>query len=87
MKINGISSEVLRFFLNEKELKKREKAQVDREKAISVEINSKIEPLKDKRIDRSKVEEIKEAIRKGEYQVNPHKISEALIKEILGDDL
>ncbi len=87
MKINGISPEALKFLLNGKELKKREKAKVDKEEAISVEINSKIELLKDKRIDKSRVKEIKEAIRKGEYQVNPHKISEALIKEILGDDL
>ena len=87
MKINGISPEALKFLLNGKELKKREKAKVDKEETISVEINSKIELLKDKRIDKSRVKEIKEAIRKGEYQVNPHKISEALIKEILGDDL
>ncbi len=87
MKINGISPEALKFLLNGKELKKREKAKVDKEETISVEINSKIELLKDKRIDKSRGKEIKEAIRKGEYQVKPHKISEALIKEILGDDL
>ncbi|WP_456454946.1 flagellar biosynthesis anti-sigma factor FlgM [Thermovibrio sp.] len=87
MKINGISSEALRFLLSEKEPKRRERAKTDAEEVISVEISSKVETTRAKEVDRSKVEEIKEALRKGKYQVNLHKISEALIKEILGDDL
>ena len=56
-------------------------------RAVSVEISEEVVSLSPQEISREKVERIKEAIKSGTYQVNPHRISEAIIREILGDDL
>ncbi|MEO2065518.1 MAG: flagellar biosynthesis anti-sigma factor FlgM [Desulfurobacteriaceae bacterium] len=90
MKIDGFSSEVLRLLYGEKSEVNRE-GKAERRKSssqdVSVEISKEVLNLSPQEISREKVERIKEAIKSGNYEVNPHRISEALIREILGDDL
>jgi len=52
---------------------------------ISVEITKELKDFEPPRVSREKVEEIKRALKEGRYTVNPHRISEAIVREILGD--
>lgn len=91
MKIEGFPSEILKLI--NQEIEKRETGKgsgnVSRKsfesKGISVELSSHAKALKPEEVQRQKVEEIKRALREGNYSVNPHKISEAIIREIFGE--
>ena len=89
MKINGLSSELLKLLSGEiKEAPSRKNVSLKKVHNlgdISVEITEEISHLEPEKVSREKVEEIKRAIKEGRYEVNPHKISEAIIKEFLGE--
>lgn len=89
MKINGLSSELLKLLSGEiKEAHSRKKVSLKKVHNlgdISVEITEEISHLEPEKVSREKVEEIKRAIKEGRYEVNPHKISEAIIREFLGE--
>ncbi len=90
MKINGFSSEILRLLYGERssvEKGRKRKEGGELYRAVSVEISEEVVSVSPQEVSREKVERIKEAIKSGTYQVNPHRISEAIIREILGDDL
>ncbi len=89
MRINGLSSELLKLLSGElKETVSRKGStakKVHKFEGISVEITEELSSLEPEKVSREKVEEIKRAIREGRYEVNPHKISEAIIKEFFGE--
>ncbi len=89
MKINGFSPELLKLLageLKETAVKKSSSAKRDRTfDGISVEITEELSFLEPEEVSKERVEEIKRAIKEGRYEVNPHRISEAIIKEFLGE--
>lgn len=89
MKINGLSSELLKLLSGElKETQGKKQVplkNVHGLEGISVEITEEISLLEPEKVSKEKVEEIKRAIKAGKYEVNPHRISEAIIKEFLGE--
>lgn len=89
MKINGLSSELLKLISGEiKEAAgKRSTAakRAHKTEGISIEITAELSLLEPETVSREKVEEIKKAIKEGRYEINPHRISEAIINEILGE--
>jgi len=89
LRINGLSSELLKLLsgeLKEAQGKKRVPLKdVHKLEGISVEITEEISSIEPEKISKEKVEEIKRAIREGKYEVDPHRISEAIIKEFLGE--
>ena len=92
MRVGRLSSELLRLLYGENgEVKRGRRFPLNSScsscEEITVELSSQVESVKPQELSREKVERIKEAIRSGEYEVNPHRISEAIIREILGDDV
>jgi len=94
LKINGLSSEVLKTLYEDKNLRKspsstrsKEPVADSDERSVSVGIDAELLPTSPEEVAREKVEKIKEAIANGSYVVDVHKISEAMINEILGGDL
>ena len=93
MRINRLSSEVLKLLSQKGKTEKvnakgsSPKREVDLQsfKEISVEITKELKDFEPPRVSREKVEEIKRALKEGRYTVNPHRISEAIVREILGD--
>jgi len=89
LRINGLSSELLKLLSGElKETVSRKSSaakKVHKFEGISVEITEELSSLEPEKVSREKVEEIKRAIKEGRYEVNPHKISEAIIREFLGE--
>ncbi|MEO2082589.1 MAG: flagellar biosynthesis anti-sigma factor FlgM [Desulfurobacteriaceae bacterium] len=89
MRIENFSSEALKLFRETVEKNgKKERTEVTKdkaEKAISVEISSELKGLSPEEVAREKVEAIKKALKEGKYQVNPHRITEAILKEFLGE--
>ncbi len=89
MRIENFSSEALRLLRETVEKNgKKERTEVTKdktEKAISVEISSELKGLSPEEVAREKVEAIKKALKEGKYQVNPHRITEAILKEFLGE--
>lgn len=89
MKINGVSSELLKLLsgeIKEASGKKSTAAKkAHKTQGISVEITTELSFLEPEKISREKVEEIKRAIKEGHYKIDPHRISEAIINEILGE--
>ncbi len=89
MRINGLSSELLKLLSGElrKTVGKKGSTakKVHKFEGISVEISEEISSLEPEKVSKEKVEKIKKAIKEGRYEVNPHKISEAIIKEFFGE--
>jgi len=89
LRIENFSSEALRLLRETVEKNgKKERTEVTKdktEKAISVEISSELKGLSPEEVAREKVEAIKKALKEGKYQVNPHRITEAILKEFLGE--
>ncbi len=77
MKINGFSSEVLRLLYGETPLtergRRKERGQVSG--PVSVELSGELTGVSPQEVSKEKVERIREAIKSGSYQVNPHRIS------------
>ena len=89
MKINGFSPEFLKLLageLKETAVKKSSSAKKGCTfDGISVEITEELSFLEPEEVSKERVEEIKRAIKEGRYEVNPHRISEAIVKEFLGE--
>ena len=93
MRIDRISPELLAAINDEiGQLRKARKGQADSPSGLeaegvmvtlSEEISSQIEELQPP--PREKVEEIKRALAEGTYQIDVHRISEAILKDILGE--
>ncbi len=89
MRLDRLSSEILRLLGNESTEVKSKRGQSrtpavqkDILVTISEEIRSEVEleaPSKER------VEEIKKAIAEGRYRIDVHKLSEAILKDILGE--
>gem|GEM_PF-1080285 len=91
MKIERLSAEILKL-LNEENIqaKKRESAsgsksssQVD---GVIINISEEIKQIEVELPTKEKVEEIKKAIAEGKYKIDVHRISDAILKEIIGDE-
>lgn len=89
LRIDGLSSELLKLLSGElKETVSRKGSaarKVHKFEGISVEITEELSSLEPEKVSRERIEEIKRAIKEGRYEVNPHKISEAIIREFLGE--
>jgi len=90
LRIENFSSEVLRLL---SERAKGAKAGGKRRSAfspygsleeVSVELSKELSQLQPEPIDREKVEAIKRAVAEGRYPIDPEAISEAILKELLG---
>ncbi|WP_457678983.1 flagellar biosynthesis anti-sigma factor FlgM [Thermovibrio sp.] len=89
MKIEGFSSELLKLASSNLKGaggkgKRRALNPSLLEDGVSVEIREELLSAEPESVSREKVERLKEAIKSGNYQVDPHRISEAIIREILG---
>ncbi len=91
LKIERLSAEILKL-LNEENIqaKKRESAsgsksssQVD---GVIINISEEIKQIEVELPTKEKVEEIKKAIAEGKYKIDVHRISDAILKEIIGDE-
>ncbi len=89
MRLDKLSAEILRLLGNETpEIKSKRsnahKAEVQKDILVTIteDIQSgvEIEPPSKERVD-----EIKKAIAEGRYSVDVHKLSEAILKDILGE--
>ena len=91
LKIERLSAEILKL-LNEENLQtKRKKAAGGNKNStqltgVIINISEEIKQVEVELPSREKVEEIKKAIAEGKYKIDVHKISDALIKEIIGDE-
>jgi len=74
--VNGDTPEVKEQKRQAHNVEKREEIEVTLSEEARVELEA---------VSREKVEEIKKAIAEGRYEVNVHKISEAILKEVLGE--
>jgi negative regulator of flagellin synthesis FlgM len=90
LRIDNFSSEILRLL---SERAKGAKAGVKKRgslspysslEEVSVELSKELSQLQPEPIDREKVEAIKKAVAEGRYPLNPEAISEAILKELLG---
>ena len=85
---NGLSAEIIKLLQSEGlHLRRGRKGQGGAPSVDGVSVELSELQLEPQSIPKEKVEELKEAIRSGRYELNPHKISEAIIKEILGEGL
>jgi len=94
LKIDRLSAEVLRYLSQDKRVRNGENNSSERYsnsvtdsssvREISVEITKELRDFETPKVSKEKVEKIKRALKEGKYQVNPHKISEAIIREIFG---
>lgn len=90
MKIEKLSAEILKL-LKEESLQTKKRRSVSSEKSTSslngvvIDISDEIKQVEVELPTRERVEEVKKAISEGKYKIDVHKISEALIKEIIGD--
>jgi len=85
---NGLSAELLKILQGETlPLRRGRRGQGVNPEVDGVSVELSEVSLAPEEIDREKVERIKEAIKTGNYKIEPQKIAEALVKEILGDDL
>ncbi|WP_163327563.1 flagellar biosynthesis anti-sigma factor FlgM [Desulfurobacterium thermolithotrophum] len=93
MKINNLSSEILKLIGKEVNFsktgeKKKSSTEADSQKNKGVivdlseelNINISLEPP-----PKEKIEEIKKAIKEGNYSIDIHRLSEAILKDILGE--
>lgn len=89
MKIEGFPTEILKLISQEIEKRETKAAKVSKSERssedISVELSSQLKSLEPEKVRRERVEEIKRALKEGNYSVNPHRISEAIIREIFGE--
>jgi len=90
LKIEKLSAEILKL-LKEESLQTKKRRSVSSEKSTSslngvvIDISDEIKQVEVELPTRERVEEVKKAISEGKYKIDVHKISEALIKEIIGD--
>jgi len=90
LKINGYSSEVLKLLgkdlpSNRTNSKKQSSSEaIKEEKGVVVDLSGNLN-VEVESVPTEKVEKIKKAIKEGKYTVNLHKISDAILKDILGE--
>ena len=87
MRLERVSAELLKLVNGDTpEVKERKRQAHNVEKREEIEVTLSEEARVElEAVSREKVEEIKKAIAEGGYEVNVHKISEAILKEILGE--
>jgi negative regulator of flagellin synthesis FlgM len=87
LRIEKISQEVLKFLGGPQTQNQKGAGKVqeqERKEGVEVNLSAQAKMVEPELPNEKKVEEIKRAIREGNYSVDAHRISEALLKEILG---
>jgi len=90
LRIDKLSSEILRLIgeevqSNGKRTKEGKGPSLSKGDSIHVNISEEIRQIEVELPTKEKVEKIKKAIAEGRYKIDVHKISESIIKEIIGE--